>query len=482
MRNIVATFFVFVLSNAMLAQEPSFEWSRRWVYATQGTDVDIDGNGNVYLISWGGETTNFNLSNGPSILGPTFGCAAVTKLDPSGNVIWIKFITVYAPTSGGIVPSNIMVKDGFIYVTGLFGGGGGTYDFDPGIGSATSNGQNPNSKGFVLKWDIDGNYVWHKTIETSISWPAISIKDMFVDLNDNVLICGGFTQTIISGGISAVSNGGGDCFFLKLDSMGNTLILKSFGGVDSASPDEARGMCANSSSDIYLVGSFNQSVDFDPGQGQTVLSSYGSSDVFVSKLNAVGELIWVKTLGNAVSGDIVSDIVLDESENIVFTGTSNGVVDFDLSIAVNNLNSSYSYAYIAKWNPAGEFIWAKGIYSDQQAQGMQLSIKNSNILITGICSGNTDFDPSINEFSLSSTFGGSFNTFLLNLSDLSDFIWAGMLNNVNAIANGPSGIVQSDNSILLCGSFAGTINSNPIFNQTNLLSSLTNNAGSPRSF
>ena len=184
-RNISVFVFIFIC-NGLFAQQPSFDWSGRWVYATQGTDVDVDDNGNVYLISYGGQTTNFNI-NQESIFGPTMGCGAVTKLDSDGNTIWIKFIEQYASTSSGTRPTNITVKNGFIYVTGLFGGGGGTYDFNPGVGSANSYGQNPNSTGFIFKWDLDGNYIWHKTIETSISWPAIVINDMVVDSNDNVL-------------------------------------------------------------------------------------------------------------------------------------------------------------------------------------------------------------------------------------------------------------------------------------------------------
>lgn len=477
MKNITILFTTFFISFSFYGQEPTFDWSYKWTYNTQGTDVDVDNLGNVYLISYGDQTTNFNPNTWPVILGPTSGCGAVTKLDPSGNVIWIKFIEVNASTSGGVTPNNITVKDGFIYVSGLFGGGGGSYDFDPNSGTAISNGKNPNSEGFVLKWDLNGNYLWHRIIHTSQSWPTITIRDMVVDLNDRVLLCGSFTQSITSGVLSVTSNGGGDCYFLSLDSLGNTQFLKSFGGVDTSS-DEALGICSNSSGEIYLTGSYYLSVDFDPGVGQTILNSTGSSDVFVSKFNFQGDLLWAQTFGNANFADFGSDIVLDDNENIVFTGTTMGLVDFDISAAVNVLNSNSNYAYVAKWNSNGNFIWAKGLYSDQQSQGFQLSVFNSQIILAGICSGITDFDPSQSMVNLSNS-GGFWSSFLLRLDGAGTFDWAGLLENLDGNWSKPSGIAQSANSILICGWFVGSMDSNPIFDQSYVLNSLTNTAGYP---
>jgi len=459
------------------AQQPSFEWSKRWVFETPGTDVDVDFSGNVYLISYGGVTTNFNPNNWPSILGPTSGCAAVTKLNPNGEIIWVKFIEVYAQTSGGIVPSNITVKDGFIYVAGVFGGGGGVYDFDPGISSSTSNGANPNRTGFIFKWDLDGNYVWHKTIETTVSKPYLAVNVLFVDSDGNVFICGSFAGTLLSSTFSITSLGGGDCFFLKLDSLGSTLILRGIGGVDT-SADEAFGICSNSAGDIYLTGAYYLSVDFDPGVGVVTLNSTGSSDLFVSKFNNLGDLIWAHSFGNSNLADNGRDIVLDENENIVFTGTVIGTVSFDLNNGENVLFSSSNYAFITKWNPNGELIWTRGLYSDQGSQGMQLSVFNSQIILAGVCSGITDFDPSQSTYNLSNS-GLLWSTFLLRLDDMGNYSWAGILNNLDGNYSKPNGVAQTGNSILLSGWFNGSMNSNPIVGELNMLNSLTNNSGVP---
>ena len=64
-------------------------------------------------------------------------------------------------------------------------------------------------------------------------------------------------------------------------------------------------------------------VDFDPGIGVHNLTAVGSSDIFLLKLNDMGEFIWVKSMGGT-EFEFPTDLVLDEDENIYFTGTIEG--------------------------------------------------------------------------------------------------------------------------------------------------------------
>ena len=48
---------------------------------------------------------------------------------------------------------------------------------------------------------------------------------------------------------------------------------------------------------IYIVGAFEGSVDFDPGAGTTELTSAGDFDIFITKLDNNGDLVWVKSVG-----------------------------------------------------------------------------------------------------------------------------------------------------------------------------------------
>lgn len=50
--------------------------------------------------------------------------------------------------------------------------------------------------------------------------------------------------------------------------------------------------------DTYLVGSFKGTVDFDPGPGVVNLTSRGSSDAFLVKLDAAGSIRWARAFGS----------------------------------------------------------------------------------------------------------------------------------------------------------------------------------------
>ena len=463
-------FFLFFL-NTVHAQ--SYEWAYRWVNSTQGTDVSVDNQGNIYLISYGNTQTNFNPTNSPGILGVTFGCASVSKLSPTGSLIWVKFISQTGATSGGCTPTQIKVKNGFVYVAGTFGGGGGQFDFDPNNGTAYSSGSNPTLKGFLLKWDLDGNYVWHKLQTTPL---GLTIEDLHIDVQGNSYVCGSFANSITANSQSLTSNGSSDAFFTKYDSNGNLIFLQGFGGNQSQS-DICKGISTDSNGNIFVVGIYNGTVDFDPSNNITNSTSNGFSDVFVAKFDSNAGFTWVKTFGSTSMSDQGNDIVVDNSNNIYFTGTTNNSVDFDMGNGIHILNSPFSYSFIVKWDNSGNYIWANGLYSTSDCQGKKMDINSNEIVVVGIGSGTIDMDPSINTLNLSSS--GLYNTVLSRFDLNGNYVFGGIINNNDSNYNRPNGVSVSSNSILIAGDFKGSIDINPDQNATQTLNSLTNSAGSP---
>ena len=72
----------------------------------------------------------------------------------------------------------------------------------------------------------------------------------------------------------------------KLNSSGAYVWAKSFGGSLNG---VGRSIAVDSSGNVYTTGFFYGTIDFDPGAGTTNLTSAGQDDVFVSKLNSLGE-------------------------------------------------------------------------------------------------------------------------------------------------------------------------------------------------
>ncbi|MCP4785811.1 MAG: hypothetical protein GY878_19890 [Fuerstiella sp.] len=75
-----------------------------------------------------------------------------------------------------------------------------------------------------------------------------------------------------------------------------------FGG--SGSSDYGYSVAVDSSGNVYTTGKFYGTVDFDPGAGTTNLTSNGGTDVFVSKLDSSGDLVWAKSFGDTAQNEI----------------------------------------------------------------------------------------------------------------------------------------------------------------------------------
>jgi hypothetical protein len=94
--------------------------------------------------------------------------------------------------------------------------------------------------------------------------------------------------------------------------------------------DLAYAITLDSGWGVYIAGTFNNTVDFDPGPGASTLTSSGYYDAFIVKLDASGNNDWAGAFGGAVSNDVPRAIALDTSANIYVMGTLRGSGgDFD---------------------------------------------------------------------------------------------------------------------------------------------------------
>ena len=262
-------------------------------------------------------TVDFDPGAGTTTLTSAAGSADVfvSKLDSSGNFVWAKS---FGGTSEDLGYSIAVDSSGNIYTTGYFYS---TADFDPGAGTS-----NRTSAGlvdvFVSKLDSSGNFVWAKSFGGTRDDVSNSIA---VDSSGNVYTTGFFVEIVDfdpgAGTSNHTSAGGGDVFVSKLDSSGNFVWAKSFGGT---SGDSSSSIAVDSSGNIYTAGSFGGTVDFDPGAGTTTLSSAGDADVFVLKLTSAGE-----ALALAVPAS---------------TFSSASSYDGRFTVQVSNYDSAYTYA------------------------------------------------------------------------------------------------------------------------------------------
>lgn len=234
-------------------------------------------------------------------------------------------------------------------------------------------------------------------------------------------------------------------------------FAKRFGG---ATNDDGFDIAVDDSGNVYTTGSFEGTVDFDPGVGTYNLTSSGLSDIFISKLNASGNFVWAKRIGgNSVYSDEGLSIAVDDSGNVYTTGIFGGTVDFDPGIGTYNLTGSPTGMFISKLNASGNFVWAKQISGTGAVWGRSIAVDASgNVYTTGDFGGTADFDPGTGYFNLTSN--GLQDIFVSKLDSSGNFIFAKQIGGTN-YDYGISIAVDGSENVYTTGNFIGTVDFDP---------------------
>jgi hypothetical protein len=387
-----------------------FVWAKQFAgnLSDLGYSIAVDGFKNVYVTGSFGGTTDFDPGAG------TFNLTAknnngnifISKLDSNGNFLWAK---QFSGTFGDRGYSIAVDMTGNIYTTGYFLG---TTDFDPGADSFYKTALTSYDV-FVSKLNKNGSFLWAKVIGGSKDDEGHQIA---VSATGKLYVTGNFR------GIVDFNPGSGtfklscsdisyDMFILKLDTSGNFIWAKQLGGSGN---DYGISIALGKNDTIYTTGSFSGRSDYDPGPGTFNLNSFGSSDVFISKLDSSGNFVWAKNLGGK-SDEIGYAIAIDTLGNVYSTGYFNGLADFDPGIGISNLtsNGSSSDIFISKLDSSGNFVLARQFGSSKIDYGTSIKIDQSgNIYTTGFFSDTVDFDPNLEKFILKSE---GFNIFITKI-------------------------------------------------------------------
>lgn len=177
------------------------------------------------------------------------------------------------------------------------------------------------------------------------------------------------------------------------------------------------------SGNVLAAGVFTDVTDFDAGPGTVSLTPAGDNDVYITKTDASGNLLWARSVGSG-GYDNAYGITTDAAGNVYVTGIFHFQADFDPGAAeFNVLSNGGADVYILKLTPAGAFSWVKtfGGANDDYAFGIALD-GAGNIHTTGYFMGAVDFDPGAGTFSMTGV--GDYDGFISKLSAAGNFLWA----------------------------------------------------------
>ncbi len=437
-----------VITNNLSAQ--NFEWVKTFkdYHNSIGNCIAIDALNNVYTT--GSFTDTMDFDHGPNV----FNEIAVGqldifihKMDASGNFVWVKTIGGVSSEFGSSISID---SSGNVYVAGGFRN---TVDFDPGPGTALLTASS-NIDYFILKLDASGNFLWAKSFDGNV----FSMK---VDGAGNVHTTGIFSGTIDfdpgpdTSYLSSLGNAL-DIFVQKLDANGDFLWAKAFSGPNI---DFGFSITLDDMGNVYTAGYFAETVDFDPGPDTSFFTSAGQTDVFVHKMDASGNFIWVKTFGG-INYDYCYSISVDPSGNILTSGIFEATSDFDPGIDTFFLTATGNFGiFVHKMDNAGNFLWAKSMVGTDGGTAVStITDVSGNVYTAGRFLETLDFDPGSGEAIITSL--GKDDFFVQKMDASGNFLWVSTL-------GGPERdecldiVVDKKENVYSKGNFSGTVDFDP---------------------
>lgn len=341
-----------------------------------------------------------------------------------------------------------------VYITGEFRG---SMDVDPSEAVHFLTSDSDSRDVFIAKYAGDGTLIWAKSFGLSGSDYPTKIE---LDGEGNVYITGALDG---AGNFNPDGSGGTytsdsfDGFLLKLTVDGDFLWLQSFGG---GGDEEVTGLSIMENGDIAVAGLFD-SKTLKLSSSITVENEEEQVDMFVARLDGLGNTLWAFGLGNASMRPRDLEVLSDGS--LLVGGFYNGLnTDFDPGVGIFQMNPAVSSTYngfVLKVDGGGHFIWAMQFPSDDQSDVKHLgSDDQGNIFVSGEYIEAVDLDPDDTEAfvppipPLDRT-----GTFIVKLNSGGELIWGqGLVSSqFNVLVNTMA--IDNTNGVYVGGQFGATV-------------------------
>jgi len=235
-----------------------------------------------------------------------------------------------------------------------------------------------------------------------------------VDLKGNVYVVGYFNGpgAMLLGNDTLVGNSNADVFIAKYNSSGNVIWARSAEGTGN---DTAFSVSSDNAGNVYVVGTFNgHTIHF----GSYILTNSDSlsSDIFITKYDSTGNVLWAKNAGG-IGNDEAKGVCIDDGGNIYMTGFFKSPNLSLGSITYNNVGGSD--IIVAKYDGSGNVLWAGtyGSFGDDAANSICADAMG-NIYISGY------FSDTMTVGGITLNSAGQRDIFVIKYNTSGNTIWA----------------------------------------------------------
>jgi len=369
-----------------------------------GRGIALDASGDAYVT---GQTRSTNFPTTLAALQPGFAGAKdafVTELNQQGNALVYSTYLGGGDEDGGLGitlgPSGSATVAGYTIST--------NFPVTLGAFQTASAGS---ADIFVARLNVLGTgllystYIGGTAADTGTGVAVDSAGDAYVI---GYTTSGNYPTSV--GALQATNGGLFDAVVTKLNPLGSALVYSTYlGGSEN---DSGQGIALDTAGNAYLAG-YSRSTDFPttPGSFQTAIA--GAYDVFVAKLNPLGNTLTYSTYIGGTIDDEANAIAIDASGSGYITGFTNSP-DLPTVNAFQTAIAGGSDAFVTKLNPTGTALdYSSYLGGSIEEIGYGIAVDVAGDAYVAGRTGSADFPTTASAFQPAS--GGGGNAFVVKV-------------------------------------------------------------------
>jgi len=346
------------------------------------SNIAIDGSNNITVVGRYTSTVFITDSNDTLQFQNTGNTDLfIAKYDSNGEILWVRTINGPANLILEGVASNSQLG------TTVVGSYSGLTTFQSSTPITLQGATHYNA--FIAQYDAVGELQFVDTTSSIINSQE-QLNRVICDLNDTIYTTGRFQQTsYISGGTkqdTLISLGGYDIFLSKFAPNGQLLWTRTMRSKSAI--DDGRALTIDSNGDIYIGGSFGDTLLFNNG---STLAPDGEQNTFLAKYSRNGTLLWIKSF-NASMFSRINDITFT-SNHLFVTGTFRNTLQIQ-NYPLPLISKGSNDIFLAQFDVNGNVVSATNYGADglEIATSVDVSQDSSWIHFAGNLKGRSIFN------------------------------------------------------------------------------------------
>lgn len=230
------------------------------------------------------------------------------------------------------------------------------------------------TNGTIEKFDIKGNSKW------KINDTLVNVNSIAIDNENNFYITGKNSKTHVISQTNVQ-----ETFYLyiaKYNKSGDKIwtSTSNIQTTTAGSPTNSNSIISDSYGDLYITGTFQNSISF--GSFQLSDNNNNYSAIFIAKYDSAGNEKWVKKMFGTNSNDLLTngqgnDIVINRNNNIYVTGSYRGSFDFGGTVYSCN---TFRDIFVTKLDTTGNFLKTMTFGGYENDEGCRMVIDSNNSL------------------------------------------------------------------------------------------------------